>query len=73
MSDGSTCRVDGGVDAIPYLVRARRAPSNENLPERMRSSSASAQELDERYSKDSVLLAEANQWPEDVLQYFGTR
>jgi len=62
--------VDGlRLDAVPYLVE-RDGTSNEGLPEthailkRMRAA------LDERYA-DRMLLAEANQWPEDVQEYFG--
>ena len=36
----------------------------------MRCCAGCARELDTRY-RDRMLLAEANQWPEDVLQYFG--
>ena len=63
--------VDGlRLDAVPYLVE-REGTNGENLPEthavlrRLRAS------LDERYS-GRMLLAEANQWPPDVLPYFGT-
>jgi maltose alpha-D-glucosyltransferase/alpha-amylase len=63
--------VDGlRLDAVPYLVE-REGTNCENLPEthavlrRLRAS------LDERYS-GRMLLAEANQWPPDVLPYFGT-
>ena len=62
--------VDGfRLDAVPYLCE-RDGTSNENLPEthavlkRLRSA------LDQ-YAPGKVLLAEANQWPEDVQQYFG--
>jgi len=62
--------VDGlRLDAIPYLIE-RESTDNENLPEthdvlkRMRS------EMDEKY-ENRLFLAEANQWPEDVLPYFG--
>ena len=62
--------VDGmRLDAMPYLCE-REGTSNENLPEthavikRMRS------ELDKHYH-DRMFLAEANQWPEDVREYFG--
>lgn len=62
--------VDGmRLDAIPYLC-VREGTSNENLPEthavlkRMRAA------MDASY-RDRVFLAEANQWPEDVREYFG--
>jgi maltose alpha-D-glucosyltransferase / alpha-amylase len=57
------------LDAVPYLFE-RDGTICENLPEthaylrRVRSA------VDERY-EDRVLLAEANQWPEDVVEYFG--
>ena len=63
--------VDGlRLDAVPYLVE-REGTNGENLPEthdvlrRIRAS------LDSRYA-GRMLLAEANQWPPDVLPYFGT-
>jgi maltose alpha-D-glucosyltransferase/alpha-amylase len=62
--------VDGmRLDAIPYLC-VREGTNNENLPEthavlkRMRA--AMDREFDAR-----MFLAEANQWPEDVREYFG--
>src|SRR5437868_1815830 len=62
--------VDGmRLDAVPYLIE-REGTINENLPETHELLSRLRRELDMRYG-DRVLLAEANQWPEDVLQYFG--
>ncbi len=62
--------VDGfRLDAIPYLCE-RDGTINENLPETHAVIKKLRKELD-AYSKDKVLLAEANQWPEDVQQYFG--
>jgi maltose alpha-D-glucosyltransferase / alpha-amylase len=62
--------VDGfRLDAIPYLCE-REGTSNENLPETHAIIKRLRGELD-RYSKHKVLLAEANQWPEDVQEYFG--
>jgi maltose alpha-D-glucosyltransferase/alpha-amylase len=62
--------VDGfRLDAVPYLCE-REGTSNENLPathavlKRLRAA------LDD-YAANKVLLAEANQWPEDVQAYFG--
>ncbi|MGH6972576.1 MAG: alpha-amylase family glycosyl hydrolase, partial [Caulobacteraceae bacterium] len=62
--------VDGmRLDAVPYLIE-REGTINENLPEthgvlrRLRAA------LDERYD-GRMLLAEANQWPEDAVAYFG--
>ena len=62
--------VDGfRLDAIPYL-REREGTSNENLPETHALIKQLRAELD-AYAKGKLLLAEANQWPEDVQQYFG--
>jgi maltose alpha-D-glucosyltransferase/alpha-amylase len=62
--------VDGfRLDAIPYLVE-REGTSNENLPETHQVIKKIRAELD-AYAPDKVLLAEANQWPEDVSAYFG--
>ncbi|WFU42966.1 maltose alpha-D-glucosyltransferase [Bradyrhizobium sp. CB82] len=62
--------VDGfRLDAIPYLCE-REGTSNENLPETHAIIKRLRQELD-AYSKGKLLLAEANQWPEDVQEYFG--
>ncbi len=62
--------VDGfRLDAIPYLCE-REGTSNENLPETHSVIKRLRVELD-AYSKNKVLLAEANQWPEDVQEYFG--
>jgi maltose alpha-D-glucosyltransferase/alpha-amylase len=62
--------VDGfRLDAIPYLCE-RDGTNNENLPETHAVIKKLRAELD-AYSKGKVLLAEANQWPEDVQEYFG--
>ncbi len=62
--------VDGmRLDAVPYLIE-REGTINENLPETHAVLKRLRAALDERY-RDRMLLAEANQWPEDVLQYFG--
>ncbi|HVH75074.1 MAG TPA: maltose alpha-D-glucosyltransferase [Stellaceae bacterium] len=62
--------VDGmRLDAVPYLIE-REGTSNENLAETHAVLQRLRGELDARY-RDRMLLAEANQWPEDVLQYFG--
>ncbi len=62
--------VDGlRLDAVPYLIERERT-INENLPETHEVLRRLRRELDRRYG-DRMLLAEANQWPEDVLQYFG--
>ncbi len=62
--------VDGlRLDAIPYLVE-REGTNNENLPETHEVLKKIRAELDKHYS-DRMLLAEANQWPEDTRPYFG--
>ena len=62
--------VDGfRLDAIPYLCE-RDGTNNENLPETHAIIRKFRAELD-AYAKGKVLLAEANQWPEDVQEYFG--
>jgi maltose alpha-D-glucosyltransferase/alpha-amylase len=62
--------VDGfRLDAIPYLCE-RDGTNNENLPETHAIIRRLRGELD-AYAKGKVLLAEANQWPEDVQEYFG--
>ncbi|MGD9951782.1 MAG: maltose alpha-D-glucosyltransferase [Burkholderiales bacterium] len=62
--------VDGfRLDAIPYLVE-REGTSNENLPETHAVIKKIRAALDARYP-GRLLLAEANQWPEDVREYFG--
>ncbi len=62
--------VDGlRLDAIPYLCE-REGTSNENIPETHAVLQRIRSELDARY-QNRLLLAEANQWPEDVQHYFG--
>jgi maltose alpha-D-glucosyltransferase / alpha-amylase len=62
--------VDGfRLDAIPYLCE-RDGTNNENLPETHAIIKRLRTELD-AYARGKVLLAEANQWPEDVQEYFG--
>lgn len=62
--------VDGlRLDAVPYLVE-REGTINENLPETHDILRRIRAEVDIHYP-GRVLLAEANQWPEDVQQYFG--
>jgi len=62
--------VDGlRLDAVPYLVE-REGTSNENLPETHAVLKQIRAEVDARFP-DRMMLAEANQWPEDVLAYFG--
>ena len=57
------------LDAVPYLYE-RDGTNGENLPETHAFLRRVRSEVDSRYS-DRVLLAEANQWPADVVQYFG--
>jgi maltose alpha-D-glucosyltransferase / alpha-amylase len=62
--------VDGfRLDAIPYLCE-RDGTINENLPETHAVIKRLRAELD-AYAPGKVLLAEANQWPEDVSAYLG--
>jgi maltose alpha-D-glucosyltransferase/alpha-amylase len=62
--------VDGfRVDAVPYLIE-REGTSCENLPETHEVLKFLRARLDENFT-DRMLLAEANQWPEDVRHYFG--
>jgi maltose alpha-D-glucosyltransferase/alpha-amylase len=62
--------VDGfRLDAIPYLVE-REGTNNENLPETHAVLKQIRAALDARYT-GKLFLAEANQWPEDVREYFG--
>jgi maltose alpha-D-glucosyltransferase / alpha-amylase len=58
------------LDAVPYLF-AREGTNSENLPETHQFLADLRAMVDREY-KDKVLLAEANQWPEDVVDYFGT-
>jgi maltose alpha-D-glucosyltransferase/alpha-amylase len=62
--------VDGvRLDAIPYLCE-RDGTNNENLPETHAVIKQMRAVVDEHY-KNRLFLAEANQWPEDVCDYFG--
>jgi maltose alpha-D-glucosyltransferase/alpha-amylase len=62
--------VDGfRLDAIPYLVE-REGTNNENLRETHEIIRVIRSAIAARYP-DRMLLAEANQWPEDVRDYFG--
>ena len=63
--------IDGlRLDAVPYLVE-REGTNNENLPETHEILRLIRAEMD-RHAPGRMLLAEANQWPEDAQQYFGT-
>jgi len=62
--------VDGmRLDAVPYLCE-REGTNNENLPETHAVLKRLRAVLDAEYP-DRFFLGEANQWPEDVAQYFG--
>ncbi len=62
--------VDGlRLDAVPYLYE-REGTSCENLPETHAALRRLRAHVDAKYG-DRVLLAEANQWPEDAVTYFG--
>ncbi|WP_425450944.1 maltose alpha-D-glucosyltransferase [Deinococcus irradiatisoli] len=63
--------VDGfRVDAVPYLIE-REGTNCENLPETHEILKRLRRMVDTEYP-GRLLLAEANQWPEDVVEYFGT-
>jgi maltose alpha-D-glucosyltransferase/alpha-amylase len=62
--------VDGlRLDAVPYLIE-RDGTNNENLTETHEVLKAIRAALD-HHAPGAMLLAEANQWPEDAQQYFG--
>jgi maltose alpha-D-glucosyltransferase/alpha-amylase len=62
--------IDGlRLDAVPYLVE-REGTNNENLPETHAVLKQIRAELTKHYP-EKMLLAEANQWPEDTKDYFG--
>jgi len=62
--------VDGlRLDAVPYLC-VREGTNNENLPETHAVIKEIRRQMDLHY-QDRLLLAEANQWPEDTAAYFG--
>jgi maltose alpha-D-glucosyltransferase/alpha-amylase len=62
--------IDGlRLDAVPYLFE-REGTSCENLPETIDYIVELRQAVEGRYGPGKVLLAEANQWPEDTLPYF---
>lgn len=62
--------VDGlRLDAVPYLYQ-REGTNCENLPETHQYLRFLRQHVEENF-KNRMLLAEANQWPEDAAAYFG--
>lgn len=58
------------VDAVPYLIE-REGTNCENLSETHDILKKMRQMVDAEYP-GRLLLAEANQWPEEVVEYFGT-
>jgi len=62
--------VDGlRLDAVPYLFE-REGTNCENLPETHQALKELRRHVESRFS-NRMLLAEANQWPEDAVAYFG--
>ncbi len=62
--------VDGlRLDAVPYLFE-KEGTNCENLPETHAFIKELRKYVDKNY-KDRVLIAEANQWPDDARAYFG--
>ncbi|HXV19007.1 MAG TPA: alpha-amylase family glycosyl hydrolase, partial [Candidatus Omnitrophota bacterium] len=62
--------VDGmRLDAVPYLFE-REGTNCENLPETHAFLKELRRHVDKKF-KNRMLLAEANQWPEDAAAYFG--
>jgi maltose alpha-D-glucosyltransferase / alpha-amylase len=62
--------IDGfRLDAVPYLYK-REGTNCENLPETHQFLKRVREVVDKEFP-DKVMLAEANQWPSDVVQYFG--
>jgi len=62
--------VDGlRMDAVPYLFE-REGTNCENLPESHEFVKRLRAHIDKKY-ENRMLLAEANQWPEDAVAYFG--
>ena len=63
--------VDGfRLDAVPYLTE-REGTSCENLPDTHAVVAGIRKMLDQEFP-GTITLAEANQWPVDVVDYFGT-
>ncbi|MCC6616607.1 MAG: maltose alpha-D-glucosyltransferase [Anaerolineae bacterium] len=56
-------------DAVPYLYE-REGTNCENLPETHKFLKKLRAYIEEHFP-GRILLAEANQWPEDVVEYFG--
>ena len=69
-TSGSRLGVDGlRLDAVPYLYE-EDGTDCENLPETHEFLAELRRHVDDRFS-GRMLLAEANQWPEDASAYFG--
>ena len=67
---GSDLGLDGfRLDAVPYLFE-RDGTNGENLPETHEYLRRLRKVVDDEFP-GRVLLAEANQWPSDVVDYFG--
>jgi maltose alpha-D-glucosyltransferase/alpha-amylase len=63
--------IDGfRLDAVPYLFE-EEGTNCENLPRTHEFLKQVRKEVDAQYP-DRVLLCEANQWPADVVEYFGS-
>ncbi len=63
--------IDGlRLDAVPYLYE-REGTNCENLPETHEFLRELRRHIDSHYP-NRMLLAEANQWPEDAVSYFGS-
>jgi maltose alpha-D-glucosyltransferase/alpha-amylase len=63
--------VDGlRLDAVPYLYE-REGTNCENLPETHAFLKRMRQHVDRKFN-NRMLLAEANQWPEEAVAYFGS-
>ena len=58
------------VDAPPYLFE-REGTNCENLPETHAFLKRMRKFVNDHQSSEFLLLSEANQWPEDVIEYFG--
>ncbi|MCA1982311.1 MAG: maltose alpha-D-glucosyltransferase [Nocardioides sp.] len=74
MIDGLRFWLDMGIDgfrldAVPYLYE-RDGTNGENLPETHEMLKKVRKIVDDEYP-DRILLCEANQWPADVVEYFG--
>ena len=69
-ASGSTSGSTASASTPCPTSSSARARTARTCPRRTSSSSACARTVDDEYP-DRVLLAEANQWPADVVEYFG--